>query len=43
MNEVKILFYEKSIKENQKIIEQCKDQILFAEEKLKEIKNEHKN
>lgn len=39
MNEGKIAFYEKSIKLNKKIIEECRDKILFAEEMLEEIKH----
>lgn len=40
MNEGKIAFFERTIKMNTKIIEECEDKILFAKEKLEEIKNE---
>lgn len=40
MNEVKAEFYERLIRTNKKIIEECEDRILFAQEKLEEIKNE---
>ena len=42
INEERIAFYERVIRINEKTIEKCKVQIIFAKEKLEEIEQKEK-